>query len=999
MQRLSKLLKSHILPLGTVTLLSVLLPCALANANTSLKSTGKHLPSSQKPRHKEPPPQKGVTTKSKKKAKKDDKKATKTVVKKPAAKAKASGKKGKVKKAKTKKKLKVRKWLHLGPVSVAMPVFNKDKRGKHTTKKLFAHPYLNISGLHPKKGQKHVWFPSTELSWKSKNRPTKAKKKGYQLVYLATYLNIDRYAQLSLRVKTHQMLQIFLDGRLVGQKRTCTKKPKKGKKTPPAQKPEKATSKSAEKKSQQDLILQRLGRILQKQDKQLGNKKAKTKAKKKGPKAGTARAYLRLTPGKHLLVLKSMYAPKCVQSWKIKAKIYKTRKSPIPVNFKASLNPKETFTTGYLLRRKRLTYVAISPDGAHLINWITRVKPNGRRETWNELRDANDGELLDSTRALGAFYGLQWSPNSKYYSFVTRKGRKSTLWFAARNNGRVTKLFSAPSIGRHVWEPKGRFIIYSATQKVKSSKLVKMGFKRLRGMNDRWPWYRYRTYLYAVNVKSGTKIRLTAGHWGTGGPIVHPKGTHILFTQSKPDYTKRFFRNHILYQLNLKTLKSKKILQSNAWLNGISYSPDGKKLLFLGGATLFGKIGVHESLGKNQVPNAYDTQAYIYDLKTKKAQAISKNFQPSIFSGFWHPKDGNIYFRVLNKTRVQLYQYNVKTKTYKRLPTGVDSIGRVSFAWKTNRIAFVGQSVKHPRRLYTMQLDTAKVTQIHAPGKTWFKRLKLGKVKDWNFKKKNGEVREGRVYYPPNFNAKKRYPVIVYYYGGTFPITRGFGGRYPFHLWAANGYLVYVLQPSGAVGFGQYRSALHVNEWGSTVAGEIIMGTKKFLKAHPYANPKSVGCIGASYGGFMTMYVITRTKLFAAAISHAGISNLASYWGGGYWGFLYSAVATAHRYPWSHPQFYIKQSPLYSAHKVHTPLLLLHGQSDTNVPPFESYQMYTALRILKRPVELVLVRHTDHWVLRHHKRLLWTQTIIAWFDRQLKKQPLWWKTLHGKGKH
>ncbi len=236
----------------------------------------------------------------------------------------------------------------------------------------------------------------------------------------------------------------------------------------------------------------------------------------------------------------------------------------------------------------------------------------------------------------------------------------------------------------------------------------------------------------------------------------------------------------------------------------------------------------------------------------------------------------------------------------------------------------------------------------------------------------------------------------MYYYGGTTPVTRDFGGRYPKEFYAANGYIVYALQPSGAKGYGQAFSAAHVNNWGITVADEIIDGAKKFLDAHPFVDKKRVGCIGASYGGFMTMLLMTKTDMFAAAISHAGISSISSYWGEGYWGYAYSGMATANSFPWNRKDIYVNQSPLFSADKIKTPLLLLHGASDTNVPVGESIQLYTALKLLNRPVELIQLDDQNHQIMQYSKRLLWTKTILAWFDRQLKGQPEWWNEMYGE---
>jgi dipeptidyl aminopeptidase/acylaminoacyl peptidase len=178
------------------------------------------------------------------------------------------------------------------------------------------------------------------------------------------------------------------------------------------------------------------------------------------------------------------------------------------------------------------------------------------------------------------------------------------------------------------------------------------------------------------------------------------------------------------------------------------------------------------------------------------------------------------------------------------------------------------------------------------------------------------------------------------------------------------------------------------------VADEIIDGVKKFLAAHPFVDFRRVGCIGASYGGFMTELLLTKTNIFAAAVSHAGISDIASYWGEGYWGYSYSAVATADSFPWNRRDIYVNQSPIYSADKITTPLLLLHGSSDTNVPPGESLQLYTALKLLGREVELVEVLGQNHHILNYGKRLVWQKTILSWFDRWLKGQPEWWNDLY-----
>jgi dipeptidyl aminopeptidase/acylaminoacyl peptidase len=264
----------------------------------------------------------------------------------------------------------------------------------------------------------------------------------------------------------------------------------------------------------------------------------------------------------------------------------------------------------------------------------------------------------------------------------------------------------------------------------------------------------------------------------------------------------------------------------------------------------------------------------------------------------------------------------------------------------------------------------------------------------WNFISSDGTTIEGRYYLPYGFDPKKKYPLIVYYYGGTSPTSRVFESTYPLQVYAALGYVVYTLQPSGTTGFGQEFAARHVNAWGEKTADEIILGTQQFFRAHNFVDSTKIGCIGASYGGFMTQFLQTKTNIFAAAVSHAGISNITSYWGEGFWGYSYSGGASAGSFPWNNPRLYTEQSPLFSADKINTPLLLLHGGVDTNVPIGESIQMFNALRILGKTVEFITVEGENHAIYGYQKRIDWNKTIHAWFAKWLKNQPEWWEAMY-----
>ena len=308
--------------------------------------------------------------------------------------------------------------------------------------------------------------------------------------------------------------------------------------------------------------------------------------------------------------------------------------------------------------------------------------------------------------------------------------------------------------------------------------------------------------------------------------------------------------------------------------------------------------------------------------------------------------------------------------------------------------AYVGGGNTSVGVAYTYDVKKKTSVLLANPMKPVLDKIDMGAMKEWNFTAEDGTEIKGMICLPPDFDPDKKYPLIVYYYGGTTPTTRGITSPYCAQLFASRDYVVYVIQPSGAIGYGQEFSARHVNAWGERTADEIIEGTKKFCAAHPFVNDKRIGCIGASYGGFMTMYLQTKTDLFAAAVSHAGISSVTSYWGEGYWGYSYNSVAAAGSYPWNNPDLFTKHGALFNADKIKTPLLLLHGTVDTNVPVGESIQLYNALKILGKPVEFITVDGENHFISDYPKRELWHNSIMAWFARWLQDSPAWWNDLY-----
>ncbi len=389
-----------------------------------------------------------------------------------------------------------------------------------------------------------------------------------------------------------------------------------------------------------------------------------------------------------------------------------------------------------------------------------------------------------------------------------------------------------------------------------------------------------------------------------------------------------------------------------------------------------------------------DNQLYLINVADHKVTPLTRDFAPSVEDVVWSRADGMIYVTAENRDRKSLYRINPSNLKITPVNTPEDMINSISVPATGATMAFAGQGAMNSDRIYTLDTKSMKTKLIDDLSARKLEGVRLAECKPWSFVNSRGDSIHGRYYLPDNFDSAKTYPMIVNYYGGCSPTGRNFESRYPHQVYAAQGYIVFAINPSGATGFGQEFSSRHVNTAGEGVADDIIEGTKRFCDEHPFVDRKHIGCIGASYGGFMTQFLQTRTDIFAAAISHAGISDHTSYWGEGYWGYSYSEVSMANSYPWSHPDLYVKQSPLFNADKINTPLLFLHGDADTNVPVGESIQMFTALKLLGKPTAFVAVAGENHHILDHDKRIKWQNTIDAWFEKWLKEDPTWWNSIY-----
>lgn len=656
--------------------------------------------------------------------------------------------------------------------------------------------------------------------------------------------------------------------------------------------------------------------------------------------------------------------------------------------FKLREDGKSFFTLKHVLHGKRIAATSISPNGKYLIvNYVTTFV-GGKTKGNVQVLELASGKVIARRSE-----NLQWMPRSNRF-YYTREGLKGTeLVVVDPLTCEEEILANQLPTGSFTVSPSEDYLIY---YKYQEGPKEQKDIYQILEPDDRQPGWRNRMYLALYDLKNGTSQPLTFGYRNNYMTDISSDGRYMLFMVNTSRLTKRPTSLSTLYCMNLQTKKVEALVENDGFIADALFSPDGKTVLVKGTPEAFGGVG--KNVEEGQIPSMYDYQLFHLDIATKKVTPLTRDFDPSVQRVVWNQYDNKVYFTAEKKDSVSLFCMDVDKQDIRLLDMPEEIISSFSMASQTNKLAFYGESASNWQRLYTLDTKKMRTSIVDNLSDELLKDVKLGNCKTWNFINSRGDTISGRFYLPPYFDATKKYPMIVNYYGGCTPTSRNFATRYPHHVYAALGYVVYVVNPSGASGFGQKFAARHVNTWGDYVADDIIEGTKKFAAEHSFVDKTKIGCIGASYGGFMTQYLQTKTDIFAAAISHAGISNITSYWGEGYWGYSYGEVAQANSYPWNNPDLYTMHSPLFNADKIHTPLLFLHGSVDTNVPIGESIQMFNALKLLGRETAFVVVDNQNHQIMHYDKRQLWQNTIFAWFAKWLQGDDTWWNALYSPKK-
>jgi dipeptidyl aminopeptidase/acylaminoacyl peptidase len=262
--------------------------------------------------------------------------------------------------------------------------------------------------------------------------------------------------------------------------------------------------------------------------------------------------------------------------------------------------------------------------------------------------------------------------------------------------------------------------------------------------------------------------------------------------------------------------------------------------------------------------------------------------------------------------------------------------------------------------------------------------IAMSPFETFSFTGAHNDTVEGMLVKPPNFDANKKYPVKFLIHGGP----QGAWGddwsyRWNPELFAANGYVVIMINFHGSTGYGQKFIDAINGDWGGAPYEDLMKGLDYAEKTYPFIDKDRECAMGASYGGYATNWILGHTTRFKCIVTHDGMFNSTSAWGTTeeLWFNEWEFKGT----PYTNRAMYDKWSPHMYATSFKTPTLVVHGQLDYRLDVSEGFQLFTTLQRQDIPSKMLYFPDEGHWVLKPQNSQLWYKTVNAWVDQWTKK--------------
>ena len=293
-------------------------------------------------------------------------------------------------------------------------------------------------------------------------------------------------------------------------------------------------------------------------------------------------------------------------------------------------------------------------------------------------------------------------------------------------------------------------------------------------------------------------------------------------------------------------------------------------------------------------------------------------------------------------------------------------------------LAFDRAAAQHPPALFACRGDGSGERSIDTLNRALLGRHVVGDVRDVTIKGWGGAPVQMWITYPPNFDPKKKWPLLQTIHGGPHAAhLDSWHFRWNNQLFAAKGFVVAAVNYHGSSGFGQKWLETISRRYGEKEFADIEAGTDWMLR-QGYIDRTRLVATGGSYGGFMVAFMNGHTDRYKAFVCHAGCYDWVSMMATDGYHFFADELGAFH---WNNPALVMKQSPHHYVKRAKTPTLVMHGEQDFRVPATQALQYYDTLKAKKVPARLVYFPDENHWILKPQNSRLWYREFFDWVTR------------------
>lgn len=642
---------------------------------------------------------------------------------------------------------------------------------------------------------------------------------------------------------------------------------------------------------------------------------------------------------------------------------------------------------------------ALSPDGKWVAVELTTysMKDNdSSSELWLLSTDGQSQRQL--TNRGGKVSSPVWSPDGKQIAFVfSAKEQPGQIFVIDPKGGearQLTKLPMAPAGLK--WPADGKSIYcvvktwldtpddesYRKREKEKKEAKVQAYVieDALYRYWDTWLADGKRPVVFAVdaatgkhrNLFAGLKVHLPAQEAGAAQYDVAPDGKELCFVADSVKEPGRDF-NLDLYLLPTEGSATPRNITGDNEANDNQpvYSPDGKSIAFIRQKTKYFYADLQRLM--------------IHDRASGKNRSPFDHFERSANSPSFAAANGKVIFEAEYNGYHLLFEGDIASNQVSFLTKGfTDAAPSVAITRDGPAIAFSRSSFDKPAAIYFLPPKTKEPAQIDRFNDALVATWEMGKVEEVYFKGADDEEVQMWIVFPPDFDAKKKWPLLQVVHGGPHNgITTDFHFRWNLQLMAAQGYVVSCINFHGSSGFGQKFCDSIVGDTATKPFTDVMKGTD-YMENQPYIDKNRMVTAGASYGGYMMAWLNGHTDRFKAMVCHAGVYNWHSMMASDIVkGRDRSLGATA----WSDPKQIDKQSPQRFAGNFKTPTLVMHGEKDYRVPVTQGFEYFNTLKQMGVPTRLVYFPDENHWIMRPQNSLLWHREFFGWLDKYVGHGP------------